>query len=67
MTIKTALFKLEGKVLTALKIGLNEPADPPKSSMSDLCQRLIISGLRANFLVYIFFLIDYFKLLFKKV
>ncbi|MDB5024016.1 MAG: hypothetical protein JWP78_1771 [Mucilaginibacter sp.] len=51
--------------LITLNKSLNAPAEPPNSTISELCHRSIMMLLIANFLIYIFPGIDHFKLAFK--
>lgn len=63
MTMMIVLLKSCGKSFTSLKSNLNEPAEPPKSKTFDSANLRAISLSGANFLVYVFLLIDHFKLL----
>jgi hypothetical protein len=56
-----------GKDFTSLNINLNDPAEPPTSNTFEFCQCFMILLLRANFLVYIFFLIDHSELLTEEI
>jgi len=51
--------------LIILNSSLNDPAEPPNNIISDVCQRAMIFLLIANFLVDVFFRIDYLKPVFE--
>jgi len=62
MMMMTVLFKSCGNSLIIRNNNLNDPAEPPKSSILDSLNLRNISSSGANFLVYVFFLVNYFEL-----
>jgi hypothetical protein len=61
MTMIMVLLDVGREIFYGRKIGLNDPADPPNQYHFGVVPALKYILLRANFLVYVFFLIDHLK------